>query len=148
MLPFTDIDEESRLKHTQQALAFMEQSSQSEARKWESSLRNNIGYSLHQLGRLDEALAMFESNIAVNERSGNVGRTRIAYWMVAWTLRSLGRLDDALAIQLRLEREHDSDGTPDVYVYEELAKLYEAKGDTEQARHYGALAKRPIAPSS
>ena len=59
--------------------------------------------------------------------------------MVAWTLRSLGRLEEALAIQQRLELENAGDSTPDQYVFEELAHIYKAKGDTSKAAHYESL---------
>jgi hypothetical protein len=36
----------------------VEKSSQPDARRWEASIRNNLGYALHQLGRHEEALAM------------------------------------------------------------------------------------------
>jgi hypothetical protein len=58
--------------------------------------------------------------------------------MVAWTLRSLNRGDEALAILLRLEKENDADGRPDPYVFEELATIYEARGEAARARHYAS----------
>ena len=146
MLAVVETEEAANLKWTEQALAYMLQSKQPDAHKWEVSLRNNVGYSLHKLGRLDEALAIFQSNIAPTERGGNVGRLRIAHWMVAWTLRGLGRIDDALAIQLRLERENAADGKPDEYVFEELVHLYKAKGDAEKEKHYANLHARHKAP--
>ena len=62
--------------------------------------------------------------------------TRVANWMVAWTMRSLGRIDEALEIQLRLEREGDAAAAPDPYVFEELEHLYRQKHDEPRARHY------------
>lgn len=112
-------------------------------------LRNNTAYALHQAGRLEEALALFEANIEPTQRRGNVEKTRIAHWMVAWTLRSLKRTDEALAIQLRLERENDADKTPDPYVFEELAHLYRARNDSARAAFYDArlkASKATVAP--
>ena len=139
MMAFVDDDPPSQLRWNQQALAVLQGSTQSAARRWESSLRNNTGYALHQAGRLDEALAMFQANVAVNERAGNPQRLRVAHWMVAWTLRGLGCNDEALAIQLRLERDNDAAGQPDQYVYEELVHLYKARNDETKAAHYAAL---------
>ena len=139
MMAFVDDDGPSQLRWNQQALAVLQGTTQPAARRWESSLRNNTGYALHQAGRLDEALAMFEANVALNERAGNPQRLRVAHWMVAWTLRSLGRIEDALAIQLRLERENDAAGQPDPYVYEELEHLYKARNDEPKAVHYADL---------
>jgi tetratricopeptide (TPR) repeat protein len=147
MMPFVETDEAAGLAWNRKALALMAQSRQPQALRWESALRNNTGLSLHRLGRYDEALSMFEANVAVNERAGDAARTRIAHWMVAWTLRAMGRLDEALAIQLRLERENDAAGKPDPHVYDELAKLYAARADPAKAAHYENLKTRtPGAP--
>ncbi len=105
-------------------------------KKWEASLRNNIGYALHQLGRFDEALTQFEQAAVIRERGSDPGATRVAHWMVAWTLRALGRLSDALAIQLRLERECEAAGSPDPYVFEELEHLCRSLGDGAGALRY------------
>lgn len=139
MLPFVDTDVESSLKWTRLALDATVQSTQPATKKWESMLRNNYGYYLHNQGKLQEALAAFQENVPVTEKAGNVTKTRIAYWMVVWTLRSLGRLDEALAIQQRLESENARDSTPDQYVFEELAHIFKAKGETAKAAHYEKL---------
>lgn len=36
------------------------------AQKWEASVRNNIGYALHQLGRYEEALAEFNQAASIH----------------------------------------------------------------------------------
>jgi tetratricopeptide (TPR) repeat protein len=145
MLAFVDTDPADQLKWGQQALAVAEASSQPAAKNWEASLRNNVGYALHQLGRFDEALAQFRQAVVLRERGKDAEATRAAHWMVAWTLRALHRTDDALAIQLRLERECEAAGAPDPYVLEELELLYREKGDEARAGQYAkrrkALAK-------
>lgn len=139
MLAFVDTTPADQLKWGQQALAVAEASSQPEAKAWEASIRNNIGYALHQLGRFDEALVQFQQALVLRERSENAQSIRIANWMVAWTLRSLGRADEALRIQLRLERECEAAQEPDRYVYEELENLYRALGNESLANHYAVL---------
>ena len=139
MLPFVDTDAESSLKWTRLAFDTMARSTQPRAKRWESMLRNNLGYHLHTQGKYDEALVVFQANVPVTEKLGKASKTRIAHWMVAWTLRSLGRLDEALEIQLRLEQENASDSTPDPFVYEELAHLYRGKGDTDKVERYVKL---------
>lgn len=138
MLAFVDTAPTDQLKWAQEALAVVDSSTQPAAKRWEASIRNNLGYALHQLGRYDEALTQFKAAVAIRERGTNAEATRAAHWMVAWTLRALGRSDEALDMQLRLERECDAAGQPDPHVFEELEKLYRDKGDIDRARHYQA----------
>jgi tetratricopeptide (TPR) repeat protein len=141
MLAFVDTAPIDQLKWGQEALAVSIASTQPKARNWEASIRNNIGYALHQLGRFDEALAQFRLAVALRERGTNAESTRVAHWMVAWTLRALGKMDEALEIQLRLERECDAAKKPDRYVFEELEILYRARGDAPRAKHYAEMVK-------
>ncbi len=141
MLAFVDTAPADQLKWGQESLAVVEASSQPATKKWEASVRNNIGYALHQLGRFDEALVQFKQAVVLRERGTNAESIRTAHWMVAWTLRALGRMDEALAIQLRLERECEAAKAPDPYVYEELEILYRAKGDESRAGRYAELRK-------
>ncbi len=145
MLAFVDTSPEDQLKWAQNALAVVEASTQPEAKRWEASIRNNLGYALHQLGRYDEALQQFNEGVVLRERGTDAGAVRVAYWMVAWTLRAMQRNDEALAIQLRLERECDAAGEPDPYVFEELETLYRVAGNNERAEFY-ANRKRSVAP--
>ena len=142
MLPFTTADRAQDLVWNQEALALALASPQPDARRWEASLRNNIGITLNDLGRHAEALTMLQQALAaLQQQAAPAGRQRIGHWMVANTLRRLGRIDEALAIQQRLEAENAADGTPDAYVFEELALLHRARGDTAQADAYDARAK-------
>ncbi|MEO8565061.1 MAG: tetratricopeptide repeat protein [Betaproteobacteria bacterium] len=141
MLAFVDTEPADQLRWGQEALAIAQASPQPAAKKWEASLRNNIGYALYQLGRYDEALDQFKQAVVLREKGEDVQAQRVAHWMVAWTLRALNRTDEALAIQLRLERERAAAGAPSAYVFEELELLYRAKGDRERADHYGELKK-------
>jgi tetratricopeptide (TPR) repeat protein len=145
MLAFVDTAPADQLKWAQEALAVSQASSQPSAKAWEASLRNNVGYALHQLGRFEEALAQFQQAVVLRERGTDQQATRIAHWMVGWTLRAMNRTDEALEIQLRLEREREVAGKPSPYVFEELELLFRAKGDETRAKHYaelkGAVAK-------
>lgn len=141
MLAFVDTAPADQLKWGQEALAVVEASSQPAAKKWEASIRNNIGYAFHQLGRFDEALVQFKQAVVLRERGTDAKSIRTAHWMVAWTFRALGRVDEALEIQLRLERECDAAKAPDRYVYEELEILYRAKGNESRANHYAERRK-------
>ncbi len=143
MLAFVDTAPTDQLRWAREALAVVQASAQPAARKWEASVRNNIGYALHELGHYDDALAEFRRAVVVREAGSNAQATRIAYWMVAWTLRALQRVDEALEIQLRLEREGDAAGAPDPYVFEELEALYRLREDEARARHYADRRKAP-----
>ena len=145
MLAFVDTDPADQLAWGLQALSVLEGSSQPAVRRWEGSLRNNVGYALHQQGRYAEALAQFELALAFRERAGDAEPIRVATWMVAWTLRALGRLDEALAMQLRLERECEAAGAPDPYVFEELELLYRARNETTRVDTYAERRKAAIA---
>lgn len=138
MLAFVDTSPDDQLKWAHTALAVVDASDQPAAKNWEASIRNNLGYALHELGRYDEALVQFQQALAIRERGTNAEAARTAHWMVAWTLRAVKRNDEALAIQLRLEREGDSAKQPDPYVFEELEILYREKGDAARAMHYAA----------
>jgi tetratricopeptide (TPR) repeat protein len=136
MLPFVDTAPEEQIEWNQKAIAYMQASTQAEAKKWAGALHNNQGYALHELGRYVEALGEFELALAAHERGGDPQKIRIAYWMIAWNLRAMGRLEEALAIQLRLEKECDEAGEHDPYVFEELEALYQALGNAERAEFY------------
>ena len=138
MMNTVDTEPRDQLTWDLKALAFMEASPQAEAKKWEGSLRNNIGYANFLLGNYDEAIAQYRLSLAAYERSGRAANVRIARWMIARTLRAQGRIQEAIAIQLRLEREWNDAGEPDPYVYEELEQLYRASGDTALAEQYAA----------
>lgn len=148
MLAFVDTAPADQEKWAREALALSLASSQPAAKRWEASIRNNLGYALHELGRFDEALAELERALALRRLGSDARAEREARWMVAWTLRSLKRKDEALALQLQLETDNDAAGTPDGFVFEELETLYRergAAGDGERAAHYAqrraALAK-------
>jgi tetratricopeptide (TPR) repeat protein len=144
MLPFTTTDHAQDLAWTREALAFALASAQPDARRWEASLRNNLGIALNELQRPAEALDEYQAALALLERNGaSPGRQRVGHWMVAHTLRRLGRLDEAFVIQQRLERENAAAGTPDRYVFEELALLHKARGEAALAAEYeGKAAQR------
>ena len=146
MLAFVDTAPADQLKWAQAALDVVDGSSQPAAKRWEASLRNNLGYALHQLGRFEPALTQFRLALALRERQGDAGSIRVAHWMIAWTLRALKRPDEALVIQLRLEHEGDAAGQPDPYVFEELEILYRERGDEQRAQHYAQRQAPAVKP--
>lgn len=141
MMAFVDTEPAAQLEWNRKALALLEASNQPAAKRWEGSLRNNVGYALQQKGDIDGALREFGLSREAFLREGRSANVRIADWMIAWTLRGAGRADEALTIQLRLEKEWDAVGEPDPYVFEELETLYRARGDEARADHYAARLK-------
>jgi tetratricopeptide (TPR) repeat protein len=136
MMVCVDSDPDQQLEWNMKAVAFMEASSQPEAKKWEGSLRNNVGYAQHLRGNYEEALRQYALSLAAHERAGRAANVRIAQWMIAHTLRAQGKFGEAIDIQLRLEREFELAGEPDPYVFEELEHLFRAVNDTERAESY------------
>ena len=124
----------------QQALAEAEAATDARARGWRGSLLHNLGWEAHDAGRYDEALDLWQRALAVREAGGEPTRIRIARWTVARGLRSLGRLDEAWTLQQALAAETARTGTPDGYVYEELAEIALARGDADAAQPWAAQA--------
>lgn len=142
MMAFVDVEPEEQLTWDLEALALLESSTQAGARKWEASLRNNVGYALKLQKRYGEAMAQFELSREAHRRSGNEIGVRIANWMIASCHREAGQLDIALEMQLALEREWAAAGESDPYVFEELEAIHRALGDAGRAEHYAALLSR------
>jgi tetratricopeptide (TPR) repeat protein len=136
MMAFVDTDPADQAAWNTRALDIALASEDPAARRWEASLRNNLGMAFHEAGRDEEALGQFRAALALREAEDDPGRVAIARWMVASALRHLGRLQEAVEIQLRLEQELDAAGRPDPYVFEELERLYRALGQDDRAEHY------------
>jgi tetratricopeptide (TPR) repeat protein len=133
MLAVVDDAPADQLRWNREALALAIASPQPDARRWEAPLRNNLGLALHATGDLPGALAEFEQAHTLRARGTNAGATRVAAWMVAWTLRGLGRTDEALAQQEQLREACEAAGAPDPFVFDELVLLYEALGRSADA---------------
>jgi tetratricopeptide (TPR) repeat protein len=131
-----------------QALALAEQSAQPAARRWRGSLYNNIGWTHHDAGRYEDALAAFERALAARRSQtppAGAEDIRAARWAVARALRSLGRLDAALAAQRALAQEYGALGRPSAAVDEEIAECLLAQGDPVAARPHFARAHALLA---
>ncbi|GMU19838.1 MAG: hypothetical protein AMXMBFR12_10290 [Candidatus Babeliales bacterium] len=101
-----------------------------------------------------QALAMFKEALKCREKEGYAPNIRIAKWQLACALRKIGRLDEALSMLLALVSEYDAitkSGNYDVpviqmfnlvrgWVYEELAEIYYAKENYEEAKTFAQLA--------
>jgi tetratricopeptide (TPR) repeat protein len=83
MFAFVDKEPVDQLKWGQEALSLVLASDQPAAKKWEASVRNNVGMALHSLKRFDEALEQFKSALAQRKANGDTEQVFVAYWMVA-----------------------------------------------------------------
>ncbi len=122
------------------ALAAADAATDARTRAWRASLLNNLGWTLHDRDDYAAALDCWRDALTAREAMGDVGRIRIARWTVARGLRSLGRLDEAESMQRALASELASAGTPDGYVFEELAEIALARGDRAAAQPWAAQA--------
>lgn len=141
MMTFVDSDPEDQIAWNLKAIAFMDRSSQSDAKRWEGSLRNNLGYALHLCGRYEEAISAFSKALEFRRSSGERTSVWIARWMIAWTRRAMGDIHGALREQLEMESERAADGEPSPYVFQELEILYRELGNVQKANEYSRLAK-------
>lgn len=114
---------EDRLAAHHVALARARTATSTAARDWDASLLNNIGMAHADADDHAAALAAFEDALEARRRIGDDARTRVARWMVAWSLRHLGMTDLAREQQLALKAELDAIGEVDPYVDEELGLL-------------------------
>ena len=122
------------------ALAIADESSDPRTRGWRGSLLNNVGWTMHERGDDAAALAYWQDALQAFEAKGDVNGIRIARWTVARGLRAVGRLDEAEAMQRALADEFAAAGTPDGYVFEELAEIAVARGDRAAAAAWAAKA--------
>lgn len=95
--------------------------------RWGVALHNNLGWTLHDSGRLTGALMHFEQAVEAADAYGTPEQRHVARWSVGRCLRSLGRHDEALELQRALAAERPDDP----YVKAELAALTEAEPTIE-----------------
>lgn len=101
-----------------EAIAMARRAADERAKGWLGSLLNNTGWALHDLGRFEEALQLFEQALEFRLGKGAPGPVRIAKYCVARCLRSLGRHIEALEQVRAVYDEDPGDG----YLAEEIAE--------------------------
>jgi tetratricopeptide (TPR) repeat protein len=126
---------EESIRINREALGVAKQSTSLWANRWQGTLYNNLGWTLFEQERFDEALNAFESALSAREIYGPIGAVRIAKWCVGRCLRAQGLFDKALVIQTGLLGDY-SDG----YVDEEMGELLLATGKGEEAKPFFARA--------
>ncbi len=128
MVAITHAGTEAGIEWNRRGLSLARGSADAKAQALVAAMLNNQAWDLHELGRYEEALAVFREAERAWTGRGRPEQVRIAKWSVARCLRSLGRHEEALAIQRALKREHEAQGTEDRFVDEEIAENLEALG--------------------
>ncbi len=141
MAAIAEPDAQAQEAWNDQAIAYAEASADPAAQKWLGSLLNNQGWTFHDSGRPEQALALFEKCLAWHRARKTGEGEFIARWAVARCQRTLGRFEQALAAQQALSADRalaraDEDG----YVAEELAENLLALGREAEARPHFARA--------
>ena len=142
MMAIAETQPANQMQWNEAALTLAEASPDERAGGWRGSLYNNIGWTYHDMGDYEKALAIFEKALAWRESQPqkNLETVRIAKWCVGRTYRSLNRFDEALALQQALLAEYQGVGQTDGFVYEELGECLLALGRSDEARPYFAHA--------
>ncbi|MGE5615702.1 MAG: tetratricopeptide repeat protein [Bacillota bacterium] len=93
------------IEWNERGLALARKSDDPKARALVAAMLNNMAWDLHDLGRLEESLAVFREAQAAWIARGQPRQIQVAKWSVAQALRALGRNDEALDIERKLEAE-------------------------------------------
>jgi tetratricopeptide (TPR) repeat protein len=143
MMAIVEIPDKQLLWH-EVCLELCEETTNERAKKWMGSVSNNLGWTYHDMGRFEDALATFQKALVWQEANGKPETIRIAKWSMARTLRSLEQFQAALDIQQRLLSEEEKDG----YIYEEIGECLLALGQINNAKHYLARAYELLSQDS
>jgi len=137
MFAFVDTDPAQQLSWTHKALDVVLESDDPTARRWEASIRSNLGEAYFDLMQYQEALEQFERALELRElNSAAPNIVRDADWHIARTLRQLGQVERALEMQQSIADEAYADNAQRPYIHDELSLLYASLGDLDRARHF------------
>lgn len=144
-----------KIDWNQRAIKRAEQTQDKKARQWLGSLYNNLGKSYLDDKQYDQALQTYQKALEYRKRENDTFHIRNAQWAIGHALRMMGKNQEALALQQALLQEHENIAKENLFdspahkqffplerglVYEELAEIYYAMKDHEQAKHYAKLA--------
>lgn len=128
---------ENQIKWNLQAMDIAEQSEDQRVKGWRGPLYNNMGWSYYDIGDYENAQIMFEKSLDFRESIADQQGIRVAKWTIGHLYRIIDKIDKATAIQLALEEEINANDLPkDGFVLEELAELYNIKGEKEISKKY------------
>lgn len=136
MVAITYAGTPAALDWNQRGLTLARASEDAKAKGLIPAMLNNSAWDLHEMGRFEEALPVFEEAWGEWMARGQPPQIRIAKWAVGRCLRSLKRYPEALTIQQALETEYEAADLANGYVYEEIAENLAALGIMEDAKSY------------
>jgi tetratricopeptide (TPR) repeat protein len=128
---------EAQMQWNLKAIELAENAKEERAKNWLGSLYNNLGWTYHELGDYQKALAFFEKTVVWHEQKQSKEGLLIAKWSVARAHRSLGAYQEALQQQTELMQERQRlNLTESGYVYEEMAENLQALHRETEAQPY------------
>lgn len=129
------LEEQSRWH--QLAMELAERSQDERVRGWLAPLYNNQGWTLFELGRLEEARQCQQKCLAWHEQHHNPAKAFIARWSLARLSRAQGLHEQAQAELKHLQADMAAAGAPeDGYVFEELGENALALDDPAAAEYF------------
>lgn len=129
------LEEQSRWH--QLAMELAERSQDERVRGWLAPLYNNQGWTLFELGRLEEARQCQQKCLAWHEQHNNPAKAFIARWSLARLSRAQGLHEQAQAELTQLQADMAATGAPeDGYVFEELGENALALDDPAAAEYF------------
>ena len=125
------------LKWNEEAIRMAETAKDVRARRWLGPLYNNTGWTYFDMGRYEDALRLFEKDLAFRKEANSPVEIGIARWNIAKMHRHLGRVEQSLNLQLDLlnlpeRKNNDAEG----YTREEIAECLVILGRGEEAVPY------------
>ncbi|UCP14142.1 hypothetical protein KI797_16220 [Aeromonas media] len=115
------LEEQSRWH--QLAMELAERSKDERVQGWLPSLYNNQGWTLFELGRLDDAITCQQKCLAWHEQHNNQAKAFIARWSLARLSRAQGLHEQAMAELIQLKADMAAASAPeDGYLFEELGE--------------------------
>jgi tetratricopeptide (TPR) repeat protein len=132
---------EDSLRWNEEAIRMSEAAKDPRAQRWLGPLYNNTGWTYFDLRRYDDALRMFQKDLAFRTPSGNKVEIGIARWSAAKVLRYLGRVDEALKTQMELLQLPElQGGDNEGYTQEEVGECLLVLGRGIEASPHFAVA--------
>ncbi|MGN5160288.1 tetratricopeptide repeat protein [Aeromonas dhakensis] len=129
------LEEQSRWH--QLAMELAERSQDPKVRGWLATLYNNQGWTLFELGRLEEARQCQQKCLAWHEQHHNQAKAFIARWSLARLSRAQEQHEQARAELTQLKDDMAAVGAPeDGYVFEELGENALALDDPAAAEYF------------